>query len=77
MAFAAQAIVKHMANNDPRKVRQINVRFSRPVLMNDVLTTNGWLEKVDKQEGKQKHITFEMTNEKGVKVLTNGHAIIE
>lgn len=76
MAFASQAIVKNMANNDPRKLKQINVRFSRPVLMNDVLTTRGWLEKMEKQDGK-KHITFDMVNEKGVKVLSNGHATFE
>ena len=77
MAFASQAIVKNMANNDPRKLKQINVRFSKPVLMNDVLTTRGWLEKLEKQDSKLKHITFEMTNEKGVKVLSNGHATLE
>lgn len=77
MAFASQAIVKKMANNDPRKVKQINVRFSKPVLMNDKLTTKAWLAKLEKQDGKLKHITFEMTNASGAKVLSNGHAVIE
>lgn len=77
MAFASQAIVKNIANNDPRKLKQINVRFSRPVLMNDILTTKAWLEKTEKQNGNQKRIIFETTNEKGVKVLSNGHAVIE
>ncbi len=77
MAFASQAIVKNIANNDPRKLKQINVRFSRPVLMNDILTTKAWLEKSEKQNGNQKRIIFETTNEKGVKVLSNGHAVIE
>ena len=77
MAFASQAIVKNMANNDPRKLKKISVRFSKPVLMTDVLTTRGWLEKLEKQDDKLKHITFDMTNEKGVKVLSNGHATLE
>ncbi len=74
MAFASQAIVKNVAHNDPRKLKQISVRFSRPVLMNDKLTTKAWLVK---EENGKKQITFEMINDKGVKVLSNGHATIE
>jgi NAD(P)-dependent dehydrogenase (short-subunit alcohol dehydrogenase family)/acyl dehydratase/putative sterol carrier protein len=73
MAFASQAIVKHMCDNDPRRLKRMSVRFSRPVLMTDVLTTNGWLAK---KEGNTKIITFEMVNQKGEKVLTNGSATI-
>ena len=73
MAFASEAIVKNMCDNDPRRLLKISVRFSKPVLLTDVLTTKGWLAK---KEENSKRIIFEMQNQNGQKVLTNGSANI-
>ena len=33
-----------VAEGDPRRLRRLKVRFSKPVLMGDTLTTEGWSE---------------------------------
>lgn len=73
MAFCSQAIVEKAAGGDPRKLEDISVRFSKYVLMNDELTTTGWLEK---EENGRKYISFETTNKKGEKVISQGKAVV-
>ncbi|MFX1508623.1 MAG: MaoC/PaaZ C-terminal domain-containing protein [Promethearchaeota archaeon] len=69
LAFATQAVVDELAEGDPAKVKQIKVRFSKPVLMDSTLTTEGWLL----EEGKTtKTIGFETKNENGEVVLKLG-----
>ena len=69
LAFATQAIVDELAKGDPTKVRQLKVRFSKPVFMNDTLTTEGWILKEDNT---RKLIGFETRNQRGDVVLTMG-----
>jgi acyl dehydratase len=64
LAFATQAIV-----DDPTKVKRIKVRFSKPVFMNDTLTTEGW---VQEENETSKVIGFETKNEAGEAVLKLG-----
>ncbi|UCE14176.1 MAG: dehydratase, partial [Candidatus Heimdallarchaeota archaeon] len=66
LAFATQAIVDGLAKGDPTKVKRITTRFSKPVFMEDTLTTEGWLLKEDETS---KVIGFETKNEKGEAVL--------
>ena len=47
------------------------MRFSKPVLMGDVLTTEGW--EVDEKEG-LKVYGFHVVNQKGDEVITGGVA---
>lgn len=69
LAFATQAVVDELAEGDPTKVKQIKVRFSKPVLMDSTLTTEAWLL----EEGKTtKTIGFETKNENGEVVLKLG-----
>ncbi|MFX1284047.1 MAG: MaoC/PaaZ C-terminal domain-containing protein [Promethearchaeota archaeon] len=69
LAFATQAIVDELAEGDPTKVKQIKTRFSKPVLMESTLTTEGWLL----EEGEtSKTIGFETKNENGEAVLKHG-----
>ncbi|MFX1508185.1 MAG: MaoC/PaaZ C-terminal domain-containing protein [Promethearchaeota archaeon] len=69
LAFAVQAIVDGLASGDPTKVKRVKARFSRPVFMNNTLTTEGWLLE-DKE--KSKIIGFETKNESGEIVLKFG-----
>ncbi|MFX1515420.1 MAG: MaoC/PaaZ C-terminal domain-containing protein [Promethearchaeota archaeon] len=69
LAFATQAVVDEVAKGDPTKVKQIKVRFSKPVLMDSTLTTEGWLVEEDDTS---KTIAFESKNKKGEAVLKLG-----
>jgi acyl dehydratase len=73
MAFCSQAVVENVAGGDPTKLEQIGVRFSKVVLMNDELTTTGWLQK---EENGKKYLTFETTNQRNEKVITGGTATV-
>ncbi|MFX0173117.1 MAG: MaoC/PaaZ C-terminal domain-containing protein [Candidatus Hodarchaeota archaeon] len=69
MAFATQAIVDGLANGDPTRVRRAKTRFSKPVFMNDILTTECWIEKDNELI---RLIGFETRNQAEIVVLTQG-----
>ncbi|MFX0052242.1 MAG: MaoC/PaaZ C-terminal domain-containing protein, partial [Candidatus Hermodarchaeota archaeon] len=69
MAFAIQAIVDDLANGDPTRVRRAKTRFSKPVFMNDILTTECWIEKKNELI---RLVGFETRNQGGIVVLTHG-----
>ncbi|MFX0014385.1 MAG: MaoC/PaaZ C-terminal domain-containing protein [Promethearchaeota archaeon] len=69
LAFATQAIMDNLAEGDPRKVKRIKSRFSKPVFMNDTLTTEAWL--LEENET-CKVFGFETKNEAGEAVLKLG-----
>ena len=69
MAFAIQAVVDTLADGDPTKVKGVKTRFSKPVFMDDTLTTEGWL--LEETET-SKIIGFETKNEVGERVLKFG-----
>lgn len=68
MAFVHNALVRKL-DGDPSRLQQLSVRFSRPVLMGDVLTID-----VRGDEAGPWHI--KVTNQDGVAVLKNGEAIV-
>jgi len=68
MAFTGQAVIANLAGGDPLKLRRIAVRFSKPVLPCDKLTTNIW-----KGEGPNNYL-FETRNQEGAPVIKNGEA---
>ncbi|MBI4574981.1 MAG: SDR family NAD(P)-dependent oxidoreductase [Planctomycetes bacterium] len=71
MAFASQAVVKvHLAGH-PERLRRIAVRFSKPVLPGDTITTRGWV--IERNAGVTT-LGFESANQDGVPVLVNGVA---
>jgi acyl dehydratase len=69
MAFAIQAIVDDLANGDPTRVRRAKTRFSKPVFMNDILTTECWIEHENEII---RLVGYETRNQGGIVVLTYG-----
>lgn len=69
MAFAIQAFVDNLADGDPRKVKSVKTRFSQPVFMKNMLTTEGWL--LEEKET-SRIIGFDAKNESGERVLKFG-----
>jgi len=65
MAIAAKAAVNGLAGGDPTKVRRVAVRFSRPVLPGQELTTKFWRTGDDTYG-------FETYNTKGSAVIKAG-----
>ncbi len=72
MAFASQAIVDRLLNGNPKRLTSMSVRFSRPVLLKQTLTTEIYEGGVG-EEG-QRVVNFETRDEKGVPVLVLGEA---
>lgn len=67
MAFAGKGVVDELADGDPSRLARLKVRFSRPVFPHDTLTTTMWTDD-------HKHVTFEMTNQRGTRAITHGVA---
>lgn len=73
MAFASKAVLDALCGGDPSRLRRISVRFSKPVLPGQTLTTRGWQEEA--LDG-AKIYGFETLNPDGVPVVRNGVAEI-
>jgi acyl dehydratase len=71
MALAGKAIVDGLAGGDARRLKRLAVRFSKPVLPNDVLTTVG---RDAGKDGGLRRVAFETLNQSGVAVLKDGLA---
>lgn len=71
MAFAARALVDGVAGSDLRRLRRIRVRFSRPVLPGQTLTTRVWNEV---GEGDLSVFGFDTINPSGAAVIRDGYA---
>ncbi|MCY3832550.1 MAG: MaoC/PaaZ C-terminal domain-containing protein [Chloroflexi bacterium] len=66
MGFAARAVLRHCANNDPSRFESIGLRFSQPVFPGDTLATEIWRRP-------QGEIAFQTkVKERGVVVLSHG-----
>ncbi|MGH2705623.1 MAG: MaoC/PaaZ C-terminal domain-containing protein [Actinomycetota bacterium] len=72
-AFAARAVLDAVAARDPLRLQRIRMRFSRPVLPGQDLTTKGWLVE---DAGKVKTYAFETLNASGSAVIRKGAAEI-
>ena len=72
MALTSQAIVEGLLDGDPKRLKSMGVRFSRPVLLDQSLTTEVY-EAGTNEEGL--HVVhFETRDEKGTPVLILGSA---
>jgi acyl dehydratase len=71
MAFAGRAVVAAACDGDPRRLKRLAVRFSAPLLPGQNVTTTLWpLEPI----AGRTRVGFEMADESGLLVLTNGLA---
>jgi len=71
MAFASKAVIDEHLKKDPLKLKRLRVRFSKPVLPNDDLTTAGWI--VEKK-GSIVVLGLETSNQSGTVVIKDGIA---
>lgn len=71
MAFTSWAVVTSVAGTDPTRLRRLAVRFSRPVLPGQEITTRIW--EVDARDGVTTY-GFETTNPDGDIVVKDGLA---
>jgi acyl dehydratase len=71
MAFTSRAMVLEACGGDPRRLKRLAVRFSKPVLPGDRITTRAW--KLATEDGLIRY-GFEAVNQSGVPVITNGIA---
>jgi len=69
MAIATKGAVDGLAGGDPERVRKVGVRFSRPVLPGQELTTKFWRAASD---GETSSYTFETYNPEGKAVIKGG-----
>jgi acyl dehydratase len=72
MALASQVIVDGLLNGNPTRLKSMSVRFSRPVLLDQTLTTEVYEGTIEKNGRHVIH--FETRDEKGVPVLALGSA---
>jgi acyl dehydratase len=72
MALASQVIVDGLLDGNPERLKSMSVRFARPVLLNQTITTEVYEGEVS--EDRLQTVHFETRDEKGVPVLTRGTA---
>jgi acyl dehydratase len=71
MAFTSKVMIDKLCGGDPRKLKRLRVRFSRPVLPGQVITTKVWAE--GERDG-HKIFAFETYNPEGRAVIRGGLA---
>lgn len=72
MAFAAKALVEHLAGGDPSRVRLMSVEFARPVFPGQSLVTRAWPTGNPAASDGLKRYGFETVNARGSAVLKGG-----
>ena len=73
LAFASQGIVQNVADGHPERLASISCRFSKPVLMGETLTTRG---KTTAGKDGLIRVEFDVVNQDGVQVITQGSATV-
>lgn len=69
MAFTSRAVIGHACPEDPERLKRLVVRFSKPGLPGQTITTNLW----DTAPGR---VAFETTNNEGDVLIKDGFAEI-
>jgi acyl dehydratase len=73
MAFTSKVVIDKLCGGDPLKLKRLRVRFSRPVLPGQVITTKVW---ADGERDHRKIFAFETFNPEGRAVIRGGLAEI-
>jgi acyl dehydratase len=74
MAFTSKVVIDHLCHGDPRRLKRLRVRFSRPVFPKQTITTAIW-QRSDRDNVKV--YSYETTNPEGKTVITDGIAEVE
>jgi acyl dehydratase len=73
MAFTSKVAIDKLCNGDPTRLKRLRVRFSRPVLPGQTITTKVWR---DADKSGRKIFAFETFNPNGQPVIKGGLAEI-
>ena len=73
MAFTSRVIVDRLCGGDPIRLKRLAVRFSRPVVPGDTITTRVWAAGA---RGDRRLFAYETTNPDGLAVIRDGRAAI-
>jgi acyl dehydratase len=73
MAFASKVTIDHLCDHDPRRLRRLFARFSRPVFPGQEITTSVWRRS---EQADLRSYTYETVNPEGKTVIKNGVAEI-
>jgi acyl dehydratase len=73
MAFTSKVMIDQFCGGDPVKLKRLRVRFTRPVLPGQIITTEVWPE--GERDGR-KIFAFETVNPEGRAVIRGGRAEI-
>ncbi|MEU5877175.1 MaoC/PaaZ C-terminal domain-containing protein [Spirillospora sp. NPDC047279] len=77
MAFTSRAVIESVAGGDPARLRRLAVRFSKPVLPGQDVTTRVWSKDDAASETRQVRVYgFESTSSSGDVVIKDGLAEI-
>lgn len=71
MAFTSKVIIDHLCDGDPRRLKRLSVRFSKPVFPGQTIRTEIWKE--GEKEGRKVY-GYETYNPEGIPVIKNGIA---
>jgi acyl dehydratase len=71
MAFTSKVVIDQLCGGDPVKLKRLRVRFTRPVLPGQVITTRVW---PDGERDDRKILAFETFNPEGRAVIRGGLA---
>lgn len=73
MAFTSKVAIEKLCGGDPTRLKRLRVRFSRPVLPGQTITTKVW---ADPDKSERKVFAFETFNPNGQAVIKGGIAEI-
>jgi acyl dehydratase len=73
MAFTSKVMIDRLCGGDPARLKRLRVRFSRPVLPGQTITTKVW---ADGERGGRKIFAYETYNPEGQAVIKSGIAEI-
>jgi len=71
MAFTSKVAIDNLCGGDPARLKRLHVRFSRPVLPGQTITTKVWS---DGEKGGRKVFAYETFNPDGQAVIKGGIA---
>jgi acyl dehydratase len=73
MSFVQKAVIDGACGGDPNKLKKLFVRFKKPVLPGDTITSLGW---IISEEGGTKTLGIETKNQNGEVVIVDSRAIV-